>query len=367
MGKLGPYQCFTVERDVKTIISRRALRPAKDQLEIVYDVPSGIDELMTRSCNRYKAKFLKGERFEKVSDQNIPPPTQYYPQNYVLKPKTLPKFTASAKKPIFYYPNTSVPVKETSYNKEGFANPAPGRYDPHDITCKCYLKENSKRCPGNVIGNGHSHVFKSNIFRLVGPVKLDKRRFFSAFPEDDSAIQYFPRSPREPISFRVRRSMSADSLTFRKEREVRFNTMVKKRNLFSVKTGRPVGFLAASPRFKEKSKISLKIEKEKNKMMLSFEEQEKPPKKPMSKERLEQLAAPKNPLPKIKRDENQPTPQSPVENVKKVSIESPSGVSEIAVDDVDEHEQEATTDDEEAVVTRVNLESEKAVESTTTK
>lgn len=292
MGKLGPYQCFTVERDVKTVRTHFAVKPAEENVDIFYDLPSLMDEIM-KASNRNKAKFLKSERFEKVEGLIVPPPTKYYPQNFVLKP-TAAKKTDDDKQPLFYHSNSTVPIKEMSFNKESFFKPAPGRYDPHDVTCKCYQTKDNRKCPGKISGDGHCHVFDSTEFRLVHPVKITRCRTLSE-PSETDKIFRFPRPPREPISFRLKRSISSDNLS----REIRYNTMVKKRNLFSVKTGQPVAFLTAAPRFKEKSEMTIRFEKEKKKMMLALEEPTKPQRKPMTKERLEELATPKNPLPKI--------------------------------------------------------------------
>lgn len=58
-----------------------------------------------------------------------------------------------------------------------------------------------------------------------------------------------------------------ESLTFRAkrpplntpEKEMRFNTMVKKRNLVGLKTGRPVAFLSATPRFDDAREKTIKL------------------------------------------------------------------------------------------------------------
>lgn len=83
-----------------------------------------------------------------------------------------------------------------------------------------------------------------------------------------------------------------------RQREIRFNTMVTRKNVFSVKTGRPVAFLTAMPRFQETPRITIEPEKE-QKQKQTKETQEKTNRKPMTKKRLEQIAMPKNPLPKI--------------------------------------------------------------------
>lgn len=114
------------------------------------------------------------------------------------------------------------------------------------------------------------------------------------------------RHEREPISFRVR-----SSIDVREEdvsREMSYNTMVRKRSLFSLKTGRPVAFLSASPRFEETEKPIKLYEKAKRVPSLVFstwsaaEEEDENIKKSnakrMTKQRLEELAMPRNALPK---------------------------------------------------------------------
>lgn len=338
MGKLGPYQCFTVERDTRTVRNHYAPKPLEDVSEIFYNIPSGIDELMLKSCNRYKSKFLKSERFEKAKEQSYPSPSKYYPQNWVIKNKKLSKTSkvSTKKKELFYYPCTTVPIKEMLFNKETFSRPAPGRYDPHDVTCKCYLNDSGKKCPGNVLGNGHKYVFDSTEFRLVSPV-TSKKRIHYKDEVDDKIVN--SRPPREPISFRVQRSLSSDDL-FEKERVIHFNTMVKKRNLFSVKTGRPVAFLTAMPRFQEASEVSLHLDKERA-IVKAMEDAEKSQRKPITKKRLEELAAPKNPLPKIISHKLNIFETSPSTQkiVKRLSIiESPSAMSELMLMELEAEE-----------------------------
>lgn len=335
MGKLGPYQCFTVNRDPTTVISRQAANRDEDANEVFYDVKTTMQDLMVKSSNRYKSKFLRSQRFDVESDSRAPSPTKYYPQNYVLKPKSSPKAHVNLDKPLLYYPSTTVPVREMLFNKEAFPRVAPGRYDPHDVTCKCYLTKALKRCPGNVVGDGHRHVFQSTIFRLVQPVQPSRRKYSIKPAIDDNAIQYY-RPPREPISFRKKRSSSIDNLMMT-GREIHFNTMVKKKNLFSVKTGRPVAFLAASPRFQEASEISLKLEKEKRKLAAMEMQPEKPRRKAITRKRLSELAAPKNPLPHLtssKAKVFEPLQQSALfEPIDKISIaESISGMSEVTLE-----------------------------------
>lgn len=294
MGKRGPYQCFTVERDARTVGNHHASKPLEDVTDIFYDPPFGMSESLLKPCNRYKARFLRGERFGRGIRHQSVPPTRYFPQNFVLRPRAEDKPSGPTKKPLFYYPNTTVPVKQMEFNKERFFKPPPGRYEPHDATCKCYLTEKRVKCPGNVSGHGHRYVFNSKVFRLVDPVKVARRRRVS----EPYMEVFLPRRrpSRDPISFRVRRSLSFDDSMQSRQREIRFNTMVTRRNVFSVKTGRPVAFLAAMPRFQEPAKVIIepeKTQKEKSK--------EKSHRKPITEKRLRELALPKNPLPRVSR------------------------------------------------------------------
>lgn len=329
MGKLGPYQCFTVERDDSTVKNHYAVKPLDEMCEAFYDLPS-MNEMLLNGNNRYKSRFLKSERFESKTSQSAPPPTKYFPQNFVMKLKKSSKPRVTSKQPLFFYPHTTVPMKDLSFQREKFFKPSPGRYDPHDVSCKCYLIDGCTKCPGNVRGDGNRHVFNSTVFRLVRQVPYRKQKLMKELVQDDNAVEY-ERPPRDPISFRIRRAHSVSDLTVNLERDIRFNTMVKKRNLFSVKTGRPVGFLAAMPRFKEKPEVSIKMEKKRAEMMI--DEPEKPKRKPMSKKRLREIAAPKNPLPRIvprKVNVFEPLPPASQKIVGKVSInESPSGMSEL--------------------------------------
>lgn len=333
MGKLGPYQCFTVERDSKTIVSRIAAKRDEDQSDIFHDVPTTMNDMMLKPSNRYKTKFLKSQRFDTRLQPDAPPPTKYYPQNYVLKPKSVKERTkdASIDKPLLFYPHTTVPIKEMTFNKENFPRPAPGRYDPHDVTCKCHLTKNLKRCPGSVAGEGHSHVFQSTAFRLVHPLPPSRKKYFSKPSADDDVIQYF-RPEREPFSFRMRRSQSTDELAMT-GREMRFNTMVKKRNLFSVKTGRPVAFLSASPRFRENSEIALSIEKEKTKLDVY---DDKPRRKRITMKRLTELAVPKYPPARISSVTNETQATRPITESHEAAHEVVDKLVEITLEAVEE-------------------------------
>lgn len=295
-------------------------------------------------------KFLKCKRFDdnnssskphsnspKASSQSATNPSTTTTTT-VVKPQ--PKSPSSVntrsqhpqqQQPFFFYPSTSVPEVEMSFNRDRIATPAPGRYSPHDVTCKCFLTSaaatpsKSIKCPGSVEGDGHQHVFRSNVVRLVRPMPpLSMRRqhrrrwsklenaatselsFLLAKTADDSLMETLrARLPREPISFRVK-SQSCDALdemARRDEREFRFNTVIKRKHLVSVKTGRPVGFLTATPRFFElaagtmaassTAKKSDAVDRRKKAKEENGEEG-KAKRRPMSKERLELLATPKN-------------------------------------------------------------------------
>lgn len=339
MGKLGPYRCFTVERDVRTVRNNLAPKPLGEVGEKFYELRPGMDDTMTLPRNQHKSKFLKAVRFDNAHLSCAPPPTKYFPQNFALKSQSSSSKSVD-KQPLFYYPQTSVPVTEMKFNKAS-STPAPGRYEPYEVTCKCYLTGLTGKCPANVCGDGHRHVFESRVFRLVAPVTIDKRRSKSAVDEFSTADD-FPiirrRPSREPLSFRKKRSHSWSELP--PPKEVHFNTVIRKRNMFSVKTGRPVAFLSAMPRFKEDSEISIKIETQKSQTQID-ESEKKPKRKPMTKQRLAELAKPKNPLPKIVSDkvnilEGLP-PAASQKIVKKVVVNSDSSrMSDISVNEDDD-------------------------------
>lgn len=364
MGKLGPYQCFTVERDDRTVKNHNAVKPLNEICEVFYDLPS-MKEMMLNPNNRYKSRFLRSERFKLKSSQSAPPPTKYFPQNFLINSNKSSKSKDTTKKPIFFYPQTTVPMKDMSFQNDNFFKPSPGRYNPHDVSCKCYLIDGFKKCPGNVRGDGNRHVFNSTVIRLIRQVPYHKQRLIKEEVQDDNVVGYV-RPPRDLISFRAKRSHSVSDLTVNKERDIRYNTMVKKRNLFSVKTGRPVGFLTAMPRFKENPEVSIKMEGKRAEMMM--DEREKPQRKSMTKKRLREIAAPKNPLPTIvsrtRVNVFEPLPPASQKLVGKVSInESPSAMSELELIkgmEAEEEEEEADTRNSQVFVTKVNLRSGKS-------
>lgn len=326
MGKLGLYQCFTVPRDDKTLTNYFTTKRDDEICDFFYDLPTMADD-MTKKSNQHKLKFLKSKRFvdniKPHSSSNSPKSSAQLSKNSPavnvtekenMKQNSSTKSQSPQKQeqqPFFYYPSTSVPEMDLCFQRDRKSTPAPGRYNPHDVTCKCYLSnaEDDIKCPGDVEGDGHQHVFKSNVFRLVRPLppqlmrrhrrwsKLENAANTFFLPNDDSLMEA-PRTrpPREPISFRIKKSKSSDDLHgMIKEREFRFNTVIKRKHLVSVKTGRPVGFLTATPRFFElESTTTRKNEVEKKRNSSHEDDDEKPRRKPISRKRLELLATPKN-------------------------------------------------------------------------
>lgn len=148
MGKRGPYQCFTVERDDKTVRNNYAPKPENQRCETdFYDLPSTLDD-GKRPTNSYKNRFLKAPRFVDEKDDGAPPPTKYYPQNFTITLATTGndsrKKSGRAINPFFFYPNTSVPMLEMKFNKEGLT-PDPGRYDLHNLSCRCRTADKEDR------------------------------------------------------------------------------------------------------------------------------------------------------------------------------------------------------------------------------
>ena len=334
MGKLGPYRCFTVERDVKTVKNNLAPKPLQDNCDIFYEMRSGnMEEEMTLTSNRYKSRFLKAERFVKPQLRLVPPPTKYYPQNFTMKPKFA--IEAELKKPLFYYPQTSVPVTEMLFNKTLFSTPAPGRYDLFDAVCQKYSNLKAAKCDVD------ERQYTTKDYGIVDPTTNEVKTFKLQKDEKESEIVGVFSNRRELLSFRTKRPMSAGDLI---QKEIRFNTMVKKKNLFSVKTGRPVAFLTASPRFREVSDISIELDKERDKSKIMMKEADgKPRRKPITVQRLEELATPRNPLPKVVSDKvNIHVPLSLATSqkiIKKVIVTgAPLKMYEISLDEIDENE-----------------------------
>lgn len=332
-----------------------------------YDLPSLND--INATGNLHKNKFLKAKRFVEMSDDGkTPPPTKYFPQNFSIMPPppTTANVTRSKKievDPVFYYPQTTVPEREMTFNKEPFPRPEPGRYNPHDVICRCHLKatvesttaavrgSKSSRCPGKIDGEGHTHVFQSSVPRLVNPSSRAnarrRRKSHMVRSKDDMALppttmKFRNRGEREPISIRVRYSIDVGN---EEEllRDVRYNTMVRKRSLFSLKTGRPVAFLSASPRFEETTEKPIKLyEKPRMPSLVltswsstsaAVAEQEgvkKSSAKRMTKKRLEELAAPKNALPKRATEKIQVYSKLPPPSVIKVGNESSANILDVA-------------------------------------
>jgi hypothetical protein len=255
MGKLGPFQCFSVERDPYTVHNHHAPRALKAVPDVFYDSLPGMHEKMLQPSNRAKSKFPQSERFAKGIEGHDVPSSKYYPQNLVMKPKTAPIPLRLGK--------NSVRKREMTFNKNRLFVPPPGRYDPYDTD-----KYKSKG------GNSTFSQESSKIVPVVSP------------------------KVREPISFRARRSCSSNDLNAFTQREIRFYSAKPQRNVFSVKTGRQVAFLAAMPRFQEPEDFFVKLEKvQKQKHRKSIQKTFK--RKRPTGQRLEELSTPRNALPRI--------------------------------------------------------------------
>jgi hypothetical protein len=226
MGKKGPYQCFTVERDDKTVRSHHAPKRVDECCETdFYELPSQIATDGTKPHNLHKNKFLKSNRFDRVnvSAHGTPSPSKYFPQNFTITGGVKSKTLSAGKTngaieadPVLYYPQTTVPEREMCFNKEPFPRPAPGRYNPHDVTCRCHLTTKDKRCPGKISGEGHSHIFQSTALRLVHPVRGALRNYgvkVESFDDFALPLNYRRQVQREPISFRPKRALSAEDLS----------------------------------------------------------------------------------------------------------------------------------------------------------
>lgn len=271
---------------------------------------------MKAKSNQHKMKFLKCKRFvdddsAELRSNNTPQPralsqssanplttaTTTTATMVNMKPHSKSPSSVKARststdqqqqqQPFFYYQSTSVPELVMSFNRDRIMTPAPGRYSPHDVTCKCYLTHdaaadsNDIKCPGRVEGNGHQHVFQSNVMRLVRPLppnSMRRRRRWSKLENamtesggsnfqlkatDDSLMETLrARLPREPISFRAKRSKSSDDLVeLAREREFRFNTVIKRKHLVSVKRDDRLDF---SPQRQGSSNSTLSRQVQKN-------------------------------------------------------------------------------------------------------
>jgi hypothetical protein len=340
MGKKGPFKCFTVDRDDRTIITRFGNNLSGYCVTDFYDIPSEIDYQQTKPSN--KQKFLKAQRFIEAH-RDGPTPTAYFPQNFTLKPKFQSPQKMPIKNPIFFYQHTTVPQKPMSFHKPS-SSPAPGRYNPHDVTCSCCLTKNNKKC----LSNGHSHVFDSRMLRLVKPITITTttttdnsraRKLKSFFMENDNNVTLGSNRQTlvpEMTLLARKRSVSAEELSRSKsEREIRYNTIMKKKKSFGSKTN--VAFLSATPRFADvKNNASVKTI-------------DKPPKgtttnnrqvasKHLTQKRMNELATPRNPAPKVGTQKVQifkPIPKPPKSGPCEISV-APSKTNHVTFDSTDE-------------------------------
>lgn len=352
MGKLGPFKCFTVARDDSTVIGLHALRFQKEtNPEIVfYNLPREMDRL-NKPCHSHTLKFLKDKRFhDNISSS--PSPTTYYPQNYMIKAKSA--IVEKIVLPTYFYPSTTVPVLEMSFQKNSSLAPPPNRYQKEASVCLCIKKKGSSGsgtkkclCTKKVIGNGHQYVFNSKLFRLVKPTQItqsDRMRNMKHPMDNLYNVSRIMIPNREEISFRRKFSVSLDQFNIPKYefkgKEVRYNTLILKKNKFIVKSGRPIAFGTSSRRFpKNNSDISVRIE---HKAEKPFEENEiKPKNKGLTIERLIELSTPKDPLPmkysrkiKIYAPLPAPPPLSNYSNKQVFISDSISGISDINLTNV---------------------------------
>lgn len=268
-GKKGPYKCFTVERIEKTIKNHFSVKSEKDCCK------TDFYELPTFTClPNNKFKFLKSPRFK---TNNCAPKscilTKKFPLQNVSKRKR--NQTLLNGNPVFFYSLTTVPVKEMSFNKENFVGPDPSRYTSRNYKATALTHD--------LLKNENKKSFHD--------------KDFVALISDEA-------------------------------KEIRYNTMVKKRNVFGLKTGRPSAFLSASPRFKDEKEKTIQLyEKSKKKLFPSlvvWPSEVNNIKKfgtRLSKRRLEQLAAPKGPLQKISVQKIQVFTKNPLSIEKKINVE----------------------------------------------
>lgn len=294
MGKKGQFQCFTVDRNDSTIITRFGSNLNGYCLKDFYDIPSEFDQQSNLSN---KQKFLKAQRFREIR-RDGPAPDAYFPKNYTLKPKSDSVKKITSKIPILFYEHTTVPQKAMSFQTPS-SSPAPGRYNPHDVICSCYLTNNNKKCPGKISGDGHSHVFDSTILRLVKPIKMDNiraRKSKNYFIDDNNVKLDYRQSFVPEMTFhKCKRSISAEGMSRSKsEREIRFNTIMTKKKSFSNKNN--IAFLSATPRSVGHKSTSVKVI-DKQKRTTPNDRQVNT--KHLTKKRMDELATPKNPLSRV--------------------------------------------------------------------
>lgn len=374
MGKLGPLKCFTVARDDNTVMGFHAMAFKKEtdpDLDF-YNLPREMNHLK-QPCHSHKLKFLKDERFHNPIFSS-PSPTTYYPENYLIKPKP-PKFEKPVL-PTYFYPSTTVPVLEMSYLKNISSAPPPNRYEKDASACLCPKKKDLSGkgykkclCTKKIIGNGHQYVFNSKMFRLVKPTKitqLDRIKNMEHTMDNLYTVSRIIVPNREEISFRRKFSISLDHFNIPKEeykaKEIRYNTLIFKRNKFSVKSGRPIAFGTSSRRFpKTESDYSVQIGLKAEKPDSSEEEEVKPKSKGLTVERLLVLSTPKDPLPmkysrkiKVYAPLPAPPPLSKYLNRKEGFYDSVSGISDINLRDI----KEPITQVEENTLRKFSLEAD---------
>jgi hypothetical protein len=164
------------------------------------------------------------------------------PTAYSLLQKTSIKSPAKLEyEPLFYYPQTTTPVPIRKMSFFNNITPDPNRY------------------------NSRNEHARKNIWK--------KEKYVNSFFKQSSACK--------------------------ESKEIRYNTLIKKRNMFGVKTGRPTAFLSATPRFNDASEKSIiqyaKSKQRSNPFINAWPSTVTENKnKPLSKAHLEKLSLPKS-------------------------------------------------------------------------
>lgn len=243
VGKKGPYQCFTVERTEKTVKNNFNGTKLREQYckTDFYDLKSSFG---VRYSN--KNKFLKAPRFQTSNKIRNLSPSKH------SRDKILPRVQSKSClnknfTVVFYYPQTTVPTKEiSSLMKSSFETPDPSRYSPRiDISSK------SKNISSKKVTKKNQEHFGCNSHDL-------------------------------------------------EKKDIRYNTMIVKRNLFGMKTGRPAAFLSATPRFEDPKEKTLRSFSKSKTCMSPYKSPHvqdvkgNQRKKSFSTKRIEILSSPKN-------------------------------------------------------------------------
>lgn len=220
-GKLGPYRCFTGERNEKSLFGY--LMPRENPGPMVndfYNIPSEADT-GNLPRNHYMYKFQIGPARQEFKDNHNPAPSHYFPKKIGCITKERPTKKSQSKRiDILFYPKTTVVInKRLQLNP--FFRPDYGRYDPFWIKCLS-IKDNfsSYNKHRQIDGNGHTSVFRSQTNRLI-PHPNDAHILFKPRHSGLDNYEYFDRiqNVKRP-SF----SHLPASLTKVTKKPIRFNT-----------------------------------------------------------------------------------------------------------------------------------------------